>query len=307
MKLSTMDLRLFAAIADSGGITAAARRLGLTKSLVSRELASMELRLGVRLVQRTTRRTSLTETGDLLALHARRVVAEMERAEAAIEATRDKPCGGLKVTASFSVLRFVLLPRLSAFRARYPGIRLALDASTSIVDLVAQGIDVAVRVGELPNSSLVARRLATVPVVLAASPSYLSKKDAPAEPSDLVAHEVIALARSLEGSIWTLSHSDGRTARCAVNPILAAHEPGIVLDAARQGLGIAAVPSLYAAGEFGSGALKPILAGWTLGRTPIHAVYPSSRNLAPKVRAFVDFMAEILDPPAARDPERHPG
>ena len=127
MKLSTVDLRLYDAIAELGGITAAARKLGLTKSLVSRELAALEDRLGTRLVQRTTRRISLTETGELLAIYARRVVEEMESAEAAIEATRDTPRGDLKVSAPFSVLRYMLAPRLAEFRTRYPEIRLLLD------------------------------------------------------------------------------------------------------------------------------------------------------------------------------------
>jgi DNA-binding transcriptional LysR family regulator len=169
MKLSTLDLRMFAAVADLGGISAAARHLGRQKSTVSRDLALLEDRLGTRLVNRTTRHVSLTDAGELLAAHARRVVEEMEQAEAALSAMSDEPRGPLRLTAPYAFVRFVLAPQLAGFLARYPLIRLSIDPTTKVLDLVEEGLDLAIRIGDLPSSSLVARKLADVPLVLVAS------------------------------------------------------------------------------------------------------------------------------------------
>ncbi|MBY0423857.1 MAG: LysR family transcriptional regulator, partial [Parvularculaceae bacterium] len=289
MKLSTIDLRLFAAIAETGGITAAAARLGLTKSMVSRELAAMEDRLGARLVQRTTRKVSLTETGELLAVYARRVVEELDNAEAAIEATREAPRGDLKISAPFSVLRFVIAPHLGAFRARYPEIRLNIDASMRLADLVEEDVDVALRIGALPPSSLVARLLATIPIILVAAPSYIARKGAPAEPRDLLTHDIVNLRKDLSSEVWTLRGDGGETAPVGVKPVASVHDPGILLDLAEQGMGVAPMPLSYARASLGRGHLVRVLPDWRLRETPLHAVYPSRRILAPKVRAFVDF------------------
>lgn len=295
MKLSTVDLRLFAAIADLGGITAAARKLGLTKSLVSRELAALEERLGTRLVQRTTRRVSLTDTGELLATYARRVVEEMDDAQAAIEATRETPRGDLKVSAPYSVVRHLLAPRIAEFRDRYPEIRLALDPSIRVVDLIEDNIDVAIRVGPLPSSSLVARRLAMVALVFVASPAYLERRGTPHEPGDLIAHDIINLKRELGPETWALETATGQRPTVAVTPLIAVNDPSIVIDLAAQGLGIAPVPLIYAQATIAAGRLVQVLPGHRRGSTPIHAVYPSRRILAPKVRAFVEFSAEVMN------------
>lgn len=298
MKLSTVDLRLFAAIADLGGITAAARKLGLTKSLVSRELAALEDRLGTRLVQRTTRKVSLTDTGELLATYARRVVEEMDNAEAAIEATRETPRGNLKVSAPFSILRFALIPRLSEFRSKYPEVRLSLDATMRITNLVDEDIDVAIRIGELPHSSLVARKLTTTPVCLVAARSYLDRRGIPKEPGDLIAHDMLSLAPDAEPAIWTLTSDDGKSTTTAVTPSIAVHDPGLLIDLVRQGLGIAPVPLLYARSALDRGDIERVLSRYARGATPIHAIYPSRRILAPKVRAFIEFAAEAMTVPA---------
>lgn len=294
MRLSTVDLRLFAAIAELGGITAAARKLGLTKSLVSRELAAMEERLGTRLVQRTTRKVSLTDSGELLAGYARRVVEEMDNAEAAIEATRDTPRGALKVSAPFSILRFVLIPRLSEFKRKYPDLRLSLDATMRITNLVDEGIDVAIRIGDLPESSLVARRLATTDLVLVASRDYISKQGAPAKPADLGSHDILNLAPDAMPATWTLTSIDGKPVTTAVTPSIAVHDPALLLDLVRQGLGIAPAPLIYAQKLLDDGEIVRVLSRYTRGTTPVHAIYPSRRMLAPKVRAFIDFAAEAM-------------
>jgi DNA-binding transcriptional LysR family regulator len=294
MKLSTIDLRLFAAIADLGGITAAARKLGLTKSLVSRELAALEERLGTRLVQRTTRRVSLTDSGELLAIYARRVVEEVENAEAAIEAKRETPRGALTVSVPFSILRFVLIPRLSEFRRAYPEIRLNLDATMRVTNLIDEGIDVAIRIGELMSSSLVARRLAATPIILVAAPDYLARHGLPQEPDTLAGHQLLSLGRSVEHENWVLSNSGSVAASLAVTPTIAVHDPGLLLDLAIQGLGIAPVPLIYARSAIAERRVTHVLPEFSRGTAPIHAVYPSRRLLAPKVRAFIEFAVDAF-------------
>lgn len=294
MKLSTVDLRLFAAIADHGGITAAARRLGLSKSLVSRELATLEARLGTRLVQRTTRHVSLTDTGDLLATYARRVVEEMDNAEAAIEAARDIPRGALRISAPFSIIRFLLAPRMGEFHARYPEIHVALDASTRVIDLVEEGVDVAIRTGRLPESRLVARRLGEVPQILIASPGYLSRHRAPTSVDELANHAIINLSRDVAPETWSLESLAGRSAKVAVTPQFALHDPGILIDLVIQDLGIGIAPQFYVAEAIARGELVHVLPEYRRALVPIHAVYPSRRMLAPKVRVFIDFAAEVI-------------
>jgi DNA-binding transcriptional LysR family regulator len=293
-KLSTVDLRLFAAVADLGGITPAARKLGLAKSVVSRDLAALEARLGTRLVQRTTRKVSLTDTGELLATYARRVVEEMDDAEAAIEATRETPRGVLKVSLPFSILRYVLVPRLADFRNRYPEVRLALDASMRRVDLVEEGVDVAIRTGDLSDSSLVARQLAVMPFALVAARSYLERFGRPGAPQDLREHQILRLGPSVEPEVWTLTDGDGRPHQVRVEASIALHDPSLLLDLAAQGLGVAPIPLIYARQAIEAGNVERVLPTFSKGTAPIHALYPSRRILAPKVRAFVDFAAEAM-------------
>lgn len=293
-KLSSVDLRLFAAVADLGGITAAANRLGLLKSQVSRDLMRLEESLGVRLLQRTTRKVSLTEPGALLAAYARRVVEEMDNAEAALEAMRETPRGDLVVSAPYAFLRFVLTPNLKAFHERHPEIRLAIDPSLRLTDLVEEGDDVAIRVGELPSSSLVARRLAAIPLVLVASPDYIAAHGASERPDDLIRHTIIDLRRDLGGSAWTLVDPAGAPHEAPIRPFLAVGDTGVISDAALEGLGVAPVPLAYVAEDIAKGRLVRLLPGFTRGAPPIHAVFPSRRTLAPKTRAFVEFVAEIV-------------
>ena len=294
MKLAGSDLVLFAAIADLGGVTAAAQRLGRAKSSVSRDLAELEDRLGLRLVQRTTRRVSLTDAGEILAAYARRAVEEMDNAEAAIDALHDAPRGDLKVTAPFAFLRFVLAPRLPAFRRLYPGVRVSVDVSLSIADLVEEGFDVAIRVGALASSTLVARRIGAIPIVLVAAPAYLSEHGTPRTLQDLASHAIVDLGPSLSTNQWTLTDATGATAAAKISPQIAIADPGAVIDLALAGAGIAPAPLRYAEDHLRTGALIHVLPEWTRGAPPIHAVYPSRRVLAPKTRVFVDFVADSL-------------
>lgn len=292
--LSSVDLRLFAAVAQTGGITAAARLLGLQKSAVSRDLMRLEGAVGARLVQRTTRKVSLTEAGRLLAAYAGRVVEEMDAAAAALEAMREAPRGELRVSLPFAFARFVLIPALPRFRAAYPEVRLRLDASARIVDLVDEGFDVAIRVGELPSSSLVARFLAASPLVLAASPGYLAARGEPTRPADLARHQLVDLAPGGSRDRWTLARGEGEAEAVPVSPVLSVADPSLARDLVVESLGVGVLPGLYLGADLAAGRLRPILPGWSLGGPPLHVVYPSRRSVPPKTRAFVDFVATLM-------------
>lgn len=294
MKLTSLDLRVFAAIVELGGISAAARKLNMQKSSVSRDLAALEERLGTRLIQRTTRRISLTDAGEVLAAFAQRVTEELENAEAAVDALHGEPRGHLVTTVPYAIMRFVLAPRMAEFHARYPHLHVSIDPSIRVLGLFEAGIDVAIRVGELPTSSLVARTLLHTTVILVASPAYIAEHGAPDDPTHLTQHRVIDLSSKASRSAWQLYKQNGEAISVMVEPTLAINEPSIALDLAIQGMGITTLPMLYAAKALRTGALQRVLPDFDRGRRGIHAVYPSRRLLTPKVRAFIDFVEQCL-------------
>jgi DNA-binding transcriptional LysR family regulator len=294
MSVSTFDLRLFAAVVDQGGMAAAARALGREKSTVSRDIAALEARLGVRLLHRTTRNITPTEAGEVFLAHARRVAEEIEHVEAAIEALSDEPRGLLRVTAPYAIIRFVIAPRLKAFQDRYPDLRVALEATTDVLDLVERGIDVAIRIGDLAASSLVARKIGEARQILFAARAYLEIRGAPKTPADLSQHALVDLSSQPRAS-WRLTRQDGAVETIAVAPMLSVADPAIALDLAREGMGVTVAPDLYVRGGALYEELLPVLPEWSFGARPIHALYPSRRLLTPKVRVFVDFAAESLD------------
>ena len=296
MKLSTFDARLFVAVADLGGFSAAARQLDLQKSWVSRELAQLEERLGVRLLHRTTRQVSLTEAGAQLLPHARRVMAALEAAEAEMESLGAHPRGQLRVTVPYAFARFMLAESMPDFRRAYPDIRIHIDTSNQLADLVHDSCDLAVRIGELPASSLVARLLARVPLVLTCSAAYALSHPMPERCEDLPHHPLIGLGNSLDIPAWTLRHDEGATLELAVQPYAVVPDPGLAIDLARAGTGIAVVPQLYAGPLLAQGVLRRVLPGWSLGTRPVQFVFPSRKLLTPKVKAFMDFVSDRVAP-----------
>lgn len=287
-------MRLFAAIADRGSISAAARMLGVQKSTVSRDLVQLESRLGARLVNRSTRRMSLTAAGEVLATYARRVVEEMDHASDAIEAMSDEPRGILRVTAPYAILRFVIAPNLCAFTERYPEVRLALDPTISIRDMVEEGIDVAIRIGELPPSTLIAKRLTSVPLVLVASSRYIEAHSRPERPEDLSSHALIDLSPTMNANIWPLRAADGSQRDLPISPLLSVGDPGTVLDFVLQDIGIGLMPMIYAAPLIADGRLVHVLPAFDCGEKPVNAVYTSRHHVPPKTRAFIAFMGACL-------------
>lgn len=294
MKLAARDLRIFATIVDAGGISAAARQLGMPKSSVSRELTAIEARLGTRLIQRSTRHLSLTEPGDVLISYARRIVEELENAEAAVEALEELPSGHLAVTAPYAMVRFTFGPNLPAFLERYPALSLSINPTIEIIDLIENRIDVAIRIGEPPQSTLIARKLVEMPLILAASPAYLADHGHPATPLDLADHSLIELGARTSEVRWRLFDGAGGVFVVEVRPRLAIVEPAVILDLVEQGMGIGILPMVYARPAITAGRLVRVLPHLHCGIKPIHVLYPSRRLLAPKVRAFIDFAIECM-------------
>lgn len=293
MSLSNVDLRLFAAIADRGSLSAAARHLGVQKSTVSRELARLEARIGHRLVERTSRQARLTDAGRLLLVHAHRVMAEIEAAHAAFEAMSSEPAGRLTVSLPHAVAHKLVVPLLPAFLARYPRIDVALDLSVRNVDLVSEGIDLAIRVGDLAASSLVARKLGHLPIVLVATPACLARTGAPRSVADLAHLDTVALGTAAKAHPWTFDGPTGASS-VTVHPRVTASEVALVRDLAVAGLGIATLPQAFVVDDLANGTLVRVLPEVTRGAPAIHAVYPSRRSLTPKASAFIDAVAASL-------------
>lgn len=291
------DLLVFAAVAESEGFSAAARRLDVSKSMVSTAVARLEARLGVRLLQRTTRRLSLTEAGMAVLPHAQRArVAAQDAAEAAVSLLTS-PRGSLKVNApmSFGVLH--VAPALGAFASAYPEVQVDLVLDDRVLDLVAGGFDLAIRIGNLPDSSLVASSIGRNRNVLVAHVDYLERAGTPRDPSDLATHAALVYSLSSTGSTWTLSRGR-RSESVKVDGPLTANSSLALREGALQGLGIARLPLFVAGPDLSEGRLQQVLPEWSLPEQGIHLVTTARGQQPRKVTAFAEFLrARIGTPP----------
>jgi DNA-binding transcriptional LysR family regulator len=295
------EINAFAAVADAKSFTQAARRLGVSSAQVSKLVARLENRLGARLLNRTTRDVSLTDTGRAYLERARTLLEDFAALEGLVR-DQDGPRGLLKVSAPMSFGSNQLTPALLDFAAAYPEVALDVSQTDRVVNLVEEGFDVAVRIGQLRDSSLIARRLAPVRIVTLASPEYLQRAGTPMAPEDLAAHEAIIDTNRTEPFVWTYGHgSDLREVR--VHGRLRFAGADACVAAARRGLGVASTPAFAAADDLRAGRLIALLCPWEPQLIHVHAVYPHGRHLAAKVRAFVDFLAERY----AGEPEWHQG
>ncbi|QRO02490.1 LysR family transcriptional regulator [Archangium violaceum] len=281
---------VFAEVVSAGGITAAATRLGLRKSTVSRRLSALEERLGTRLLERNTRRLRLTESGREYHAHCARLVAEAREVNRALSDSRGTPRGTLRV-ATFSLLGELLAPVIAEFLLRHPQVRVEVSLAQAHVDLVAEEYDLSLRTGPLTDSSLVARRLGHVRTGYYASPAYLSRRGTPRSPDELAEHECVLVAEPGTDEVWFFSGPRGaRTVpvhgRLQVPSVRAGHA------AARAGLGLVRLPTVLVADDVRAGVLIPVLEEVSPPGLPIFAVFPSSRQLPPKVRAFLEMLAQ---------------
>ena len=285
------DLLIFARVAELGSFSRAAEQLLLPKSTVSRRLASLEQRLGERLLLRTTRRQTLTEFGEQLLEHARQVATEVA-AVAALSAHRQaEPSGRLRVSMPSDFANLMLPEALAAFVALHPAISLELDLSPRRVDLLGEGFDLAVRIGELPDDNLLAaRRLQVFPSGLYAAPAYLAERGEPATPDDLAAHDAVrSLGHNGEPAPWTLMRDTQRWQGVPPGRV-GGNSPELLIRLARAGAGIAAVPDHFAQADVRQGRLRRVLPAWCLPSPTAWAVFPGRRLMPAKTRAFLDML-----------------
>ncbi len=293
-------MAVFVQVVEARGFSAAARALGVSKSAISKEIARLEDRLGTRLLNRTTRRLSLTETGAVFYERCSRLVAEAAEAERAVLDLDTEPRGLLKLSAPMSFGQLHLAPAIIELAALHPALRVDMTLDDRVIDLVAEGFDVAVRIADLPPSTLVARKLAINRRAVCAAPAYLVKHGMPREPHDLIRHNCLHYTYLTSGSDWRFRGPDGAiTVR--VSGTFSANNGDVLRQAALAGLGLILTPTFLVDTDLRSGALVPVLRPFCDADTAIYAVYPQTRHLSPKVRAFVDFLVKRFGPEPAWD------
>ncbi|MDX2220014.1 MAG: LysR family transcriptional regulator [Burkholderiales bacterium] len=291
------DVLAFTHVADSGSFTRAAARLGWPKSTVSHRVARLEQSLGVRLLERSTRQLRLTEVGGRYHEQAKLALSSLNAASGMVASFQSRPQGMLRISASV-VLGQALLPSLvAAFATAHPDVRLHIDLNNRRVDLLEEGIDLALRAGDLPDSSLVARRLGSVASRLYASPAYLRRHGQPRQPDALTQHTLLDCTPLPSPQSWTLSHdTSGETCSVAVTGQLIGNDPVLMREIAAMGRGIVSLPAFIAAPAVAGRQLRPVLREWATRRLDVHAVFPSHKSLSPAVRAFVDLSVTRLAP-----------
>lgn len=287
-------MQVYVAVVDARSMVAAADRLDTSNAAISRQIAALEEYLGARLLNRTTRRLSLTDAGQDFHERARQILADITEAEAVTGAKSVNPTGLLRISAplSFGISR--LGQWLPGFLERYPGLQIDVDLSDRLADLATDGFDVAVRIARTPASTnVVSRRISPVGMNICASPDYLARMGRPAEPADLAHHQTLSFSYLTMGDSWTLTHRNGRQATVRVRPHVHASNGDLLRDLAVQGFGIIIQPDFIVEKEIAAGRLLPVLEDWTMPDFSLYAVYLSRKFLPAKVRVFIDYMIEV--------------
>ena len=286
----------FTEVVDKGGFAKAARALAVPKSRLSRHVAALETRLGVRLLNRSTRRFVVTEVGQEVLKHASAMLAEADAALDVVELARAKPCGTLRASCPVALAQSSLARILPAFLELYPAIRLELHVSNRRVDVLAESFDVALRVRTRPTGEdgLVMRTFREVDELLVAAPRYLSGAKPLAAAADLGQHTTLDYAGELDRRPWELLGPDGESARIEHQPRIVCHDFVVLHEAVRAGLGVARLPESVVRADLRSGTLVRVLAKWRIPQGIVHVVFPSRRGMRAAVRAFIDFLAERL-------------
>lgn len=294
------DLNFFAAVVTFGGFSAAARVLGVPKSRISRRVSALEEKLGIRLIERSTRRLSVTEVGQDVYRHARAAIAEAEAIEEIAYRQKAEPQGLVRVSCPVGAER-ILSNRLPGFLRQYPRVRLQLIVTNRRVDLIEDGIDVAIRVRETFDTDvdLQMKVIGRTHARLVASPAYLDLEGGPASPSDLSRFHTLSHSERPGPTTWTLVDADGQEETILHEPRMAVNDHAILWQAAIEGVGIAFLPELICREAVAEGRLQWLLPEWTSREAVLHLVFTSRRGLLPGVRAFLDFAAVALDPLAS--------
>ncbi|MES2482079.1 MAG: LysR family transcriptional regulator [Pseudomonadota bacterium] len=284
------EMRVFAGVVDAGSFVAAADHLGMSKAAVSRYVAELEQRLGVRLMHRTTRKLSLTQEGEVFLARAREILASIEASEAELSAHADTASGLVKVSVPVSFGIQHLAPLWGEFLAAHPRVSLDVQLADRVIDLVDEGFDLAVRIARLPDSSLVSRQLASTRLVLCASPAYLERRGAPRHPDDLTQHELLGYSLLAMGDQWQFTGPQ-EAVTVKVKPRLWTNNGDSCVAVAARGAGIALQPTFLVARELAAGRLVEVLPQYRSIELGIYAVYPTRKFVLPKVRALLEFLA----------------
>lgn len=291
-----LEMETFVAVVQAGSFVGAAEAMNVSKAAVSRYVAQLEARLGVRLLHRTTRRLSLTPEGETFHLRCRELLDGVADAETEISARSGAASGLLRINVPVSFGLLHLAPLWPEFMVRHPRVTLDVTLSDRLVDLVEEGYDMAIRIARLPGSSLISRRLASTRPVLCASPSYLREHGAPAHPSELAAHAVLAYSLFATGDQWAFTGPDGPVS-VRVSPQLRTNSGDTCRVVALQGRGIVLQPDFIVGADLAAGALVELLPDWRATTLDIHAIYPTRKFVAPKVRLMVEFLVEMFRTP----------
>ena len=291
---SSSELEFFVLMARHGSLSAAARALDITPPAATWRLAAIEERLGVRLVNRNTRKISLTSEGEIYLLHATRLLAELHEMDEIVSSSRQVPRGLLRVNAPLGFGRTVIAPLVSTFTARYPDVEIQLEVTDRPIDMIDKGFDLAIRFGELPDNRINARRIMSNRRFICASPTYLERKGIPKKLEDLASHRCIVHRQNDDAyGIWRFIQ-DGRTEIVKVHGALSSNDGDIVLGWALDGQGIVIRSEWDLAKYLESGRLRRILPEFSLPSADLYVYYPSKQNLAARARSFINFLVDQL-------------
>ena len=287
-------LRIFVRVVEAGSFSETGRQLGMAASSISRQINDLENSLGSSLFQRTTRNLSLTEAGELYYERATRIVTEIDEAKLAVSQLDGKPSGILRLNVPGSLSRRYVVPSIVAFQKKYPAVEIVLLASDQVLDMIENRIDLTIRLGNLNDSSLIARKLGSGRRVICASTSYLKKMKPPKSPDDLTQHNCLIFRTNPGSNTWKFKNKKGVISEVRASGNLYANDGESLVAAAVEGHGIIYVPEWLVACELNSGALIELLTNYSSvpKETPLYALYPRQQHLPPKVRAFIDFIVE---------------
>lgn len=284
-------MTVFVRVVETGSFSAVARERATTQSSISKQVAALEAHLGVKLLSRSTRALALTEEGETFFPEARRLVADFDAAEGLLRDGARRLTGWLRVAASVGYGRRVLMPRVKTFLEKHPALRIDLRLSDGFTDLIEQGIDVAIRLGELRDSGLVARAIGVSRRLLVANPRYFDERREKLErPEDLAAHNCIVYTEFSSLNVWEFFGAEDEPVRVRVSGNMQTNSSEAIRAAAISGLGICHAPNWLFSEELASGELRELLPKWRARPIPIHAVFPSQRRNTPKIEAFIEHL-----------------
>lgn len=290
------SMQVFIAVVEFGSFTAAANALRLSQAMVSKHINTLEDRLGSTLLNRTTRRLHLTEIGSNYYQRCKEIIRQVEEAEAGAEIMRGSPKGSLKVSASIWFGAFALAPIISDYLLQYPEVNINLDLSDRFVDIIDEGFDVAIRIGELQDSMYIARQLSLFELAICASPAYLARAGMPHHPADLQSHQCLGFTNWRNHSGWKILQQ-GAVGRKPLSSRFDSNNGQALRAAALKGIGIIMMPKVLMAEDLEKGTLVEVLKAYTPAPRPVNAVYPKEKQTTPKLTAFIEFLTEALNSP----------